>query len=99
MGSGYFTQLSQRSFSFARRQCRTAGGMGRPVSSTLANRPLLLWHGDEDDVVPPDGTFRLQQALQQNNLDADPDVRLAKVRYRITPEALAATVAFFQQNL
>jgi dipeptidyl aminopeptidase/acylaminoacyl peptidase len=29
----------------------------------------LLWHGDEDDVVPPEGTFRLQQALRQNDLD------------------------------
>jgi hypothetical protein len=27
----------------------------------------LLWHGDEDDVVPPE-TFRLQQALRQNDL-------------------------------
>jgi dipeptidyl aminopeptidase/acylaminoacyl peptidase len=23
----------------------------------------LLWHGDADDVVPPEETFRLEQAL------------------------------------
>jgi predicted esterase len=60
----------------------------------------LLWHGDEDDVVPPDGTFRLQQALQQSNLDGNLTCVWQKgVRHRITPEALAATVAFFQQHL
>jgi dipeptidyl aminopeptidase/acylaminoacyl peptidase len=30
----------------------------------------LLWHGDADDVVPPEETFRLQQALRQGDLAA-----------------------------
>jgi dipeptidyl aminopeptidase/acylaminoacyl peptidase len=36
-----------------------------PGIAALGDRPLLLWHGDADDVVPPDETFRLQQALKK----------------------------------
>jgi fermentation-respiration switch protein FrsA (DUF1100 family) len=60
----------------------------------LADRPLLLWHGDADDVVPPDGTFRLQQALKEG-LDGNLTCLWESgVRHRITPAALDATVAF-----
>ncbi len=38
--------------------------------ASLARRPLLLWHGDADDVVPPEETFRLEQALRQADLAA-----------------------------
>lgn len=62
----------------------------------LADRPLLLWHGQEDDVVPAVETFRLQQALIQAGLDNNLTCLWeAGVRHRITPEALAATVTFF----
>lgn len=48
----------------------------------------------------PEGTFRLQQALRQNDLDTHLTCIWQKgVRHRITPEALAATVAFFQRSL
>ena len=66
----------------------------------LADRPLLLWHGDADDVVPPDGTFRLQQALKKEGLDGNLTCLWESgVRHRITPAALDATVAFFRQHL
>ena len=62
--------------------------------------PLLLWHGQEDDVVPAVETFRLQQALIQAGLDNNLTCLWeAGVRHRITPEALAATVTFFRQHL
>jgi hypothetical protein len=66
----------------------------------LANRPLFLWHGEEDDVVPAVETLRLQQSLTAANLDE----RLtclweAGVKHRITPTALAATVRFFTEHL
>lgn len=68
--------------------------------SQLADRPLLLWHGDADDVVPPGETFRLQQALQREGLDSNLTCLWgAGVRHRITPEALEATVEFFRQHL
>lgn len=66
----------------------------------LADRPLLLWHGGDDDVVPAVETFRLQQALIRAGLDNSLTCLWeAGVRHRITPEALAATVAFFRQHL
>ena len=66
----------------------------------VADRPLLLWHGDADDVVPPDGTFRLQQALKREGLDGNLTCLWESgVRHRITPAALEATVAFFRQHL
>ena len=51
-------------------------------------------------VVPPEETFRLEQALRQSDLAARLTCVWQKgVRHRITPEALATTVAFFQQHL
>ncbi|MDP1238573.1 prolyl oligopeptidase family serine peptidase, partial [Klebsiella pneumoniae] len=68
--------------------------------ASIARRPLVLWHGDADDVVPPEETFRLEQALRQADLAARLTcVGQTGVRHRITPEALATTVAFFQQNI
>lgn len=66
----------------------------------LADRPLLLWHGQDDDVVPAAESFRLQQAMIQAGLDHNLTCQWqAGVRHRITPEALAATVSFFRQHL
>jgi predicted esterase len=60
----------------------------------------MLWHGEDDDVVPAAESFRLQQALQQQGLDGRLTFQWqAGVRHRITPEALDATVAFFRQTL
>ncbi|MNI83047.1 esterase [compost metagenome] len=51
-------------------------------------------------MVPAVETFRLQQALIQAGLDNSLTCLWeAGVRHRITPEALAATVAFFRQHL
>lgn len=66
----------------------------------LAERPLLLWHGGADDVVPAVETFRLQQALQREGLDGNLTCLWETgVRHRITPTALDATVDFFRQHL
>ncbi|HCT5598293.1 esterase [Klebsiella oxytoca] len=101
MGSGYFSTLSQRLFpspSFDAAQL--ADWDVSQQLATLGSRPLLLWHGDEDDVVPPEETFRLQQALRQHEMTDKLTCLWQKgVRHRITPEALAATVAFFQRHL
>ena len=101
MGSGYFSSLSQnlfRSPDFCVKQL-VEWDVSEQLD-TLASRPLLLWHGDEDDVVPPGETFRLQRSLQQSDLADNLTCIWQKgVRHRITPEALAATVAFFQRHL
>jgi fermentation-respiration switch protein FrsA (DUF1100 family) len=67
--------------------------------ATLASRPLLLWHGDEDDVVPP-GDLPLAAGAAAKRLADNLTCLWQKgVRHRITPEALAATVAFFSAPL
>lgn len=105
MGSGYFSSLSTTLFPPADAQRADLAPLLAEwdVSEQLArvaDRPLLLWHGDADDVVPPDETFRLQQALKRDQLDANLTcVGQAGVRHRITPEALSHTVDFFKRYL
>lgn len=103
MGSGYFTSLSQTLFPSTESEGIAAALAEWDVTTALprlADRPLLLWHGDADDVVPPGDTFRLQQALQREGLDGNVTCLWeAGVRHRITPTALEATVDFFRQHL
>ncbi|WP_333012826.1 esterase [Kluyvera sichuanensis] len=108
MGSGYFTSLSQTLYPPSAANSIEKARLLAPLAkwdighqlARLADRPLLLWHGEEDDVVPAGETFRLQQALRESGLDERLTcVWQAGVRHRITPEALDSTVAFFRQHL
>ena len=108
MGSGYFTSLSQTLFPPSAATVLEQERLLAPLAkweighqlARVADRPLLLWHGDADDVVPPEGTFRLQQALMNEGLDGNLTCLWEQgVRHRITPTALDATVAFFRQHL
>ena len=106
MGSGYFTSLSQTLFpppvqdgTEALLASLAEWDVTRALPR-LAERPLLLWHGGADDVVPAVETFRLQQALQREGLDGNLTCLWETgVRHRITPTALDATVDFFRQHL
>lgn len=71
MGSGYFRSLSQTLFPSPDFDVDSLNewDVSHQLAS-LARRPLLLWHGDADDVVPPEETFRLEQALRQGDLAA-----------------------------
>lgn len=106
MGSGYFTSLAKTLF--PPREQDDVNAVLAPLAEwevthalpKLADRPLFLWHGEADDVVPAGETFRLQQALIREGLDNNLTCRWeAGVRHRITPTALDATVAFFRQHL
>lgn len=107
MGSGYFTGLARTLFPPLSPQNPAQQAEFDNIIAPLrewevthqlerlADRPLLLWHGQEDDVVPAIETFRLQQALAAAKLDKHVTcLWAAGVRHRITPEALSATVAF-----
>lgn len=100
MGSGYLTSLSRSLFPSLEMPAElTEWDVGHQLEK-LAARPLLLWHGEDDDVVPAAETFRLQQAMQRQGLDHKLTCHWqAGVRHRITPEALDVTVAFFKQFL
>ncbi|MDK9359219.1 esterase [Lelliottia sp. V106_10] len=105
MGSGYFSTLSQTLFPPLAQdidavQASLAGWDVTHALPHLADRPLLLWHGEADDIVPAAETFRLQQALVREGLDNHLTCLWeAGVRHRITPTALDATTAFFRQHL
>jgi len=108
MGSGYFTSLSRTLFP---PQAETAAELNEIIAplaewdveghlAQLASRPLLLWHGEEDDVVPAAESHRLHSALQDADLHQHLTCRWeAGVRHRITPAALEAAVAFFNAHL
>ncbi|ENJ8188664.1 prolyl oligopeptidase family serine peptidase, partial [Yersinia enterocolitica] len=66
----------------------------------IAERPLLVWHGEADDVVPAAESARLVQALQVSRRDnhltylTEPGIG-----HKITPTALSAGTRFFSKYL
>ncbi|WP_409074884.1 esterase [Pantoea sp. C3] len=112
MGSGYFMQLSNTLFpplvartteqkaQFAERMAPLAGYDPCGQLDKLANRPLLLWHGEADEVVPFAETTRLDTALREQGLDANLTSLSEKhIGHKITPSGLTALVSFFKHRL
>ncbi|WP_435928036.1 esterase [Dryocola sp. BD613] len=105
MGSGYFTTLARTLFPPQAQRLDEVLAMLAEYDVShqlgrLGDRPLMLWHGEEDDVVPAVETWRLQQALTQQGLDKHLICLWeAGVKHRITPGALEATARFFTQHL
>ena len=66
----------------------------------LGDRPLLLWHGEADELVPTAETLRLKAALRDAQLDNQLTwLTEANVGHKITPLALRSLVDFFQSSL
>ena len=104
MGSGYFMSLGKTLFPPRAEALESLNALADYDIShqleSLSNRPLMLWHGMEDDVVPAAETWRLQQALIEKGLDKQMTcLREPGVKHRITPTALEATSRFFSENL
>ena len=112
MGSGYFSTLSRSLFppldTTQPHQITDLEALIAPLAQwdatthlpQLADRPLLLWHGEADDVVPAAETVRLQQALAREGRDSQLTFLTEPgVKHRITPTALEATVDFFTRTL
>lgn len=112
MGSGYFMQLSQTLFpplvahsadeqsAFARRMAPLAEYDPSRKLEALASRPLLLWHGEADEVVPVAESIRLEAALRAQSLDQHLTWLSEKdIGHKITPSALTALVSFFREHL
>lgn len=112
MGSGYFSTLSRTLFppldASLPHQETDIDALVAPLANwdatthlpQLGDRPLLLWHGEDDDVVPAAETQRLQQALVREGLNSQLTYLTEPgVKHRITPTALEATVAFFSRAL
>lgn len=112
MGSGYFMSLSQTLFpplearTPEQKQAlaeRLAPLQAYEVShqlEKLANRPLLLWHGEADEVVPAAESVRLEKALREASMNSNLTwITESGIGHRITPSALNAIVAFFRHHL
>jgi uncharacterized protein len=112
MGSGYFMQLSHTLFpplvartpeqkeAYAARMAPLAPYDPSQQLDKLANRPLLLWHGEADEVVPFAETVRLEKALREAQLDGKMTFLAEKqIGHKITPSALTALVSFFKHHL
>lgn len=112
MGSGYFMQLSHTLFpplvartpeqkeAFAARMAPLAPYDPSQQLDKLANRPLLLWHGEADEVVPFAETVRLKNALREAQNDEKMTYLSEKqIGHKITPSALTALVSFFKHHL
>jgi fermentation-respiration switch protein FrsA (DUF1100 family) len=112
MGSGYFGSLSHtlfpplqqgRALTTEEHQLRIAPLLEYDISEQLprvADRPLLVWHGEADDVVPLAESERLRRDLQEKGLDKNLTyLTEAHIGHKITPPALQACVAFFRHHL
>lgn len=112
MGSGYFMQLSHTLFppvtvtseaqqaQFTKRMAPLVDYDPSARLKNLANRPLLLWHGDADEVVPFAETQRLERALREQGLDAHLiSLTEQHIGHKITPSGLTALVSFFKRRL
>ncbi|AKA39015.1 esterase [Yersinia ruckeri] len=112
MGSGYFTSLAQTLFPPLQvtdaQQQHEFDLLIAPLAEyevtnqleKIANRPLLVWHGLADDVVPAVESVRLLQALKSRGLDGNLTyLTEAGIGHKITPTALAAGARFFSQHL
>ncbi|MGE4799569.1 esterase [Yersinia hibernica] len=112
MGSGYFTALARTLFppleagqpvspaEFERRLSPLADYELSHQLEKIADRPLLVWHGEADDVVPAAQSARLVQELRASGRDNHLTyLTEAGIGHKITPTALAAGSHFFSQYL
>ncbi|WP_225085664.1 esterase [Pectobacterium colocasium] len=112
MGSGYFSTLSSALFPPVPADREENQAVLQALATKLADydvtarldalseRPLLVWHGEADDVVPAAESVRLYQALQARDKLANLTYLTEPgVEHRITPAALQAGADFFLRTL
>lgn len=112
MGSGDYLRLAKTLFppvaptssagqkEFERRMAPLADYEVFHQLDKLANRPLLIWHGEADPLVPATESSRLYQALEARGGPHQATyLTESGVGHKITVSALAAGVAFFVRHL
>lgn len=112
MGSGYFLDLSRTLYPPRYSVDHDRTGRQREDSvnlhgydagehlDQLGDRPLFVWHGESDDVVPFAQAVRLRSALAARGLDKRLEfVSEPSAVHRVTHDAAAAGVRFFSRNL
>nr|WP_241433333.1 esterase [Listeria grandensis] len=66
----------------------------------LKNRPLMIWHGKEDDVVPFQYSEKLYEALVEEDMsDNVAFIVDEKAKHKISMEGMLAGVGFLEEKL
>lgn len=112
MGSGYYLSLAEKLFPPNREitdeqrawvRQRVSALADYQVSERLhhiADKPLFIWHGLEDDLVPAEESQRLIDDLDKHGLlEKVTFITEEGVYHKITVAALASGVSFFSQHL
>lgn len=112
MGSGYFSRLSHHLFpAFTAGDTAQRDVFERDVAPLLsldvtgkmalfADKPLFVWHGEQDDVVPFGESLRLQQELAAGEATANLTfISESEAKHKVTVHALSEATAFFAQKL
>lgn len=112
MGSGDYMRLSHTLFppvpltssarqkEFERRMAPLAEYEVFHQLDKLGDRPLLLWHGEADPLVPAAESRRLYEALTARDLAGQVTYLTEPgIGHKITVSALAAAAAFFKRHL
>ncbi|MBU9828966.1 esterase [Rahnella sp. FC061912-K] len=112
MGSGYFSRLSHHLFpAFTAGDTAQRDVFERDVAPLLsldvtgktalfAHKPLFVWHGEQDDVVPFGESLRLQQELAASEATANLTfISESEAKHKVTVHALSEATAFFAQKL
>ncbi|MEG3133248.1 esterase [Rouxiella sp. T17] len=108
MGSGYFISLSDHLFppthlSRAAFEAQTSLLLGCDISdkiALIAQKPLLVWHGEKDDVVPFIESAKLKQALEEYNEGANLTfISEPEASHKVSVSASNRTTDFFVSHL
>ncbi|MFO6297451.1 esterase [Rahnella selenatireducens] len=112
MGSGYFSKLSHSLFpAYDTQDSAQRDAFEREFSPLLsldfsgkaaliAGKPLFVWHGEQDDVVPFGESQRLWQELAENGADTNLTfISEADAKHKVSVNALAKSTAFFAATL
>lgn len=112
MGSGYFSRLSHHLFpAFTAGDTAQRDVFELDVAPLLslditgktalfADKPLFVWHGEQDDVVPFGESLRLQQELAAGEATANLTfISESEAKHKVTVHALSEATAFFAQKL
>jgi len=112
MGSGYFSRLSHHLFPAVTAgdsaQRKVFEREAAPLltlditgqTALIADKPLFVWHGEQDDVVPFEESLRLQQELTASGAAVNLTfVSEPEAKHKVTVHALSEATAFFARTL
>lgn len=112
MGSGFFMDLSRQVFPPLRRfDASTREAHWRRMDALrpydianqldrLADRPLFVWHGGRDEIVPVGESLRLQDALTRMGAEQKLEMSIdLDAEHKITMASAVLGIEFFKRHL